>query len=159
MTDEASAMLRVAAFAFVVSFIYSFTSYEFVGTWGLIALCLGPGFAGLIMYFEARKHLGANESLRDAIWRFAGLPRMDPAERHELAATDLAVLPAPCLWPLIMTVGFAVTLTGLIFGLWLVLIGVIFVVWGVWGWMRAVGRETRAANALGDNPAQVPVAR
>ena len=148
MTDEASAMLRVAAFGFVCSFAYGFLTYEFFGMWSLITLCLGPGFAGLLMYFEARKHRETPESLRDAIWRFAGLPRMDPALRHELAAEDMMVIPTPSMWPFILSLGLAVAATGLVFGAWLLLIGGVIVVWGIWGWVSAAGREALAVRRL-----------
>jgi Cytochrome c oxidase subunit IV len=153
VTDESSALLRIAAFGFVVSFIYGFWSKEFLGTWGFIALSLGPGFAGLLIYFEARK-LDPNEARKlnpraarfDAFLRFAGLPRPDKVTEERLEADDLAVIPNPSIWPFMLSIGAAVMATGLIFGTWLVVLGAVVVVWGIWGWVTAANRETEAAR-------------
>jgi hypothetical protein len=149
-------MLRVAAFGFVCSFAYGFITYEFLGTWSLITLSLGPGFAGLIMWFEARKHHPTGESFRDATWRFAGLPRLDPVEDHDLAAEDMMVIPTASMWPFILSVGLGITLTGLIFGAWLLLLGGAFTIWGIWGWAAAASRETHAVNRAASSTRRAP---
>jgi Cytochrome c oxidase subunit IV len=151
VTDEAASLLRISAFAFVVSFVYGFLTKEFLGTWGFIALNLGPGFAGLLLYFEARKRMPDpdRETLGGAFWRFAGLPRMDPMRRQELAADDLAVIPSPSVWPFVLSIATAVMATGLVFGAWLLLLGGVLFVWGAWGWIAAANRETSALERRG----------
>src|SRR4051794_14858772 len=140
-------MLRVAAFGFVCSFVYGFVSYEFFGTWSLITLSLGPGFAGLIMWFEARKHHPTGESFRDEAWRFAAFPRQDPVEDHNLAADNMMVIPTASMWPFILSVGLGVTLTGLVFGAWLLLLGGTITIGGMGGGAAAAGREPHGVNA------------
>ena len=146
MTDEASSLLRIAAFGVVAAIAYGFLTQEYLGTWGLIALSLGPGYAGLLIYHESRRRAPETESLIHAFRRFAGLPEPDPKRDEELAADDLAVIPRPSIWPFMCSVGLAVLLTGLIFGAWLVLLGGAVVAWGLWGWISAVNRETEAAE-------------
>jgi hypothetical protein len=146
VTDEASSLLRIAAFGVVAAIAYGFLTQEYLGTWGLIALSLGPGYAGLLIYHESRRRMPETESLIHAFRRFAGLPEPDPKRDEELAADDLAVIPRPSMWPFMCSVGLAVMLTGLIFGGWLVLLGGAVVAWGLWGWISAVNRETEAAE-------------
>jgi cytochrome c oxidase subunit IV len=146
VTDEASSLLRIAAFGVVAAIAYGFLTQEYLGTWGLIALSLGPGYAGLLIYYESRRRAPETESLVHAFRRFAGLPEPDPKRDEELAADDLAVIPRPSIWPFMCSVGLAVLLTGLIFGSWLVLLGGAVVAWGLWGWISAVNRETAAAE-------------
>jgi hypothetical protein len=146
VTDEASSLLRIAAFGFVAAIAYGFLTQEYLGTWGLLALSLGPGYAGLLIYHESRRRAPETESLIHAFRRFAGLPEPDPKRDENLAADDLAVIPRPSIWPFMCSVGLAVLLTGLIFGAWLVLLGGAVVAWGLWGWISAVNRETAAAE-------------
>ena len=89
-------MLRIALFSLVAAFAYWVVAgEEYLGTLGLLCLGLGPGFAGLVMYSEARKELGTTESRRDLLRRFAALPRPDPPRPHHLAADHLPGIPRP----------------------------------------------------------------
>ena len=142
MTDEAGILLRVSVFGFVVGIIYWYLSYEPLGTVGLLLLGAGPGFAGLVLLQE-RRHQGARQSRADALRRFAGLPPADPPGRPDLEADDLGVLPLPSIWPLGAALGVAILLTGLIYGLWLVVLGGVVAAYSVWGWLSAVNRENR----------------
>jgi hypothetical protein len=143
MTDEAGILLRVSLFGFVTGTIYWFVSYEPLGTVALLLLGAGPGFAGLILVLEHRQRGGASESRADALRRFAGIPRRDPPGPHDLAADDLGVLPLPSIWPLACSLGVAIMLTGLIFGLWLVVLGLGVTAYSAWGWLAAANRENR----------------
>jgi Cytochrome c oxidase subunit IV len=146
VTDEASSLLRIAAFGLVAAIAYGFLTQEYLGTCGLLALSLGPGYAGLLIYHESRRRAPETESIIHAFRRFAGLPEPDPKRDEDLAADDLAVIPRPSIWPFMCSVGLAVVLTGLIFGGWLVLLGGTVVAWGLWGWISAVNQETEAAE-------------
>jgi hypothetical protein len=159
MTDPAFSLLRIAAFGLPAAVAYGWLTREWLGTWGMLALALGPGYAGLLMYTEVvRRHEYEPEPLRDAFVRFAGLPRPDPKVDEPLEAEDLAVIPSPSIWPFMLSLGLAVLLTGLIFGAWLVVLGGIVTAWALWGWITAVNRETtaaeraRAAGAAGSAP-------
>jgi hypothetical protein len=143
VTDEAAILLRVSVFGFVSGAVYWFLSYEPLGTVALLLLGAGPGFAGLILVQEHRHQGGARESRADTIRRFAGIPPYDPPGPDELEDDDVGVLPLPSIWPLGASLGLAILLTGLIYGLWLVVLGGAVAAYSAWGWLAAINRETR----------------
>ena len=143
MTDEAGVLLRVSIFGFVIGIVYWFLTYEWLGTVCLLTLGAGPGVAGLILIQEQRARGGAGEPRADALRRLAGIPPQDPPGPKDLAAEDLGVLPLPTIWPLAAALGFTVTFTGLIYGLWLVILGLGLLAYATWGWLAAVNRENR----------------
>ena len=69
MTDEASSLLRISAFGVVAALVYGIWTREYLGTWGLIALSLGPGYAGLLIYHESRRRAPETESMREPLHR------------------------------------------------------------------------------------------
>ena len=144
MTDEAAMMLRVSGFGFAAGIIYWFLSdFEALGTIALLLLGAGPGFVGLILLLEQRARGGTGESRADSMRRLAGLPPQDPPGPRDLEAEDLGVLPLPTVWPLAASLGVAILLTGLIYGLWLVILGLGLIVYAAWGWLAVVNRENR----------------
>ena len=156
MTDEAGILLRVSIFGFVAGIVYWFLSYEWLGTVALLLLGAGPGFAGLILVLEQRQRGGTGESRAVAMRRFAGIPPQDPPGPRDLAAEDLGVLPLPTIWPLAASMGVAVLFTGLIYGLWLVILGLGLIVYAAWGWLAAVNRENRYGRIQADTEAPSP---
>jgi Na+-transporting methylmalonyl-CoA/oxaloacetate decarboxylase gamma subunit len=88
--------------------------------------------------------------------RFAGIPPQDPPGPKDLAAEDLGVLPLPTIWPLAASMGVAVLFTGLIYGLWLVILGLGLLVYATWGWLAAVNRENRYGRLQADTEAPSP---
>jgi hypothetical protein len=143
MTDEAAIMLRVSLFGFVSGIVYWFVSYEPLGTVALLLLGAGPGFAGLVLVQERRQQGGPAESRGDALRRLAGIPPLDPPGPTDKRDDDLGVLPLPTIWPFASSLGLAVMLTGLIYGLWLIVLGGGIAAYGVWGWLAAINRENR----------------
>jgi hypothetical protein len=156
MTDEAGILLRVSIFGFVAAVIYWFVSYEAFGTVALLLLGAGPGFAGLVLIQEQRQRGGTGESRANALRRLAGIPPQDPAERKDLEAEDLGVLPLPTIWPLAASLGVAVLFTGLIYGLWLVILGIGLLIYAAWGWLAAVNRENRYGRIQASTRAPSP---
>ena len=156
MTDEAGILLRVSIFGFVAGVIYWFLSYEWLGTVALLLLGVGPGFAGLILVLEQRQRGGTRESRADGMRRLAGIPPQDPPGTKDLAAEDLGVLPLPTIWPLAASLGVAVLFTGLIYGLWLVILGLGLLLYAAWGWLAAVNRENRYGRILAGTEAPSP---
>jgi len=157
MTDEAAMMLRVSGFGFAAGIIYWFLSdFEALGTIALLLLGAGPGFVGLILLLEQRARGGTGESRADSMRRLAGLPPQDPPGPRDLAAEDLGVLPLPTVWPLAASLGVAILLTGLIYGLWLVILGLGLLVYAAWGWLAAVNRENRYGRLGADTEAPSP---
>jgi Cytochrome c oxidase subunit IV len=158
MTDEAGILIRVSIFGFVAAVIYWFLSYEAFGTVALLLLGAGPGFAGLVLIQEQRQRGGTGESRAAALRRLAGIPPQDPADRRDLEAEDLGVLPLPTIWPLAASLGVAILFTGLIYGLWLVILGLGLLGYAAWGWLAAVNRENRYGRIQAATPPPSPQA-
>jgi hypothetical protein len=157
MTDEAGILLRVAIFGVVAGAIYWFVSdFEPLGTVALLLLGAGPGFAGLILILEQRQRGGTGEPRADALRRLAGIPPQDPPGPRDLEAEDLGVLPLPTIWPLAASLGVAVLFTGLIYGLWLVILGLGLLLYAAWGWLAAVNRENRYGRLQATTEAPSP---
>jgi hypothetical protein len=145
MTDEAALMLRIGLFGLVAAVVYWLVSYEWLGTVALLTLGVGPGFAGLVMVAMHRG--GRTQGLGGLVRRLAGAPKRG-VDEEPLAPEHVVVIPSPTIWPFVISLGFAIALTGLVFGLWLVLMGGILVVAGMWGWLSSVYREYQATRAL-----------
>ena len=156
MTDEAAMMLRVSAFGFVSGIVYWFLSYEPLGTVALLLLGAGPGFAGLILVQERRRQGGPSESRADELRRFAGIPPGDPPGPADKRDDDLGVLPLPTIWPFATSLGLAIMLTGLIYGLWLIVLGGGIAAYGTWGWLAAINRENRYGRIQAEPPPANP---
>jgi hypothetical protein len=156
MTDEAGILLRVSIFGFVAGIVYWFLSYEWLGTVALLLLGAGPGFAGLILIQEQRQRGGTSESRAEAMRRLAGIPPQDPPGPKDLEAEDLGVLPLPTIWPFATSLGLAIMLTGLIYGLWLIVLGGGIVAYGTWGWLAAINRENRYGRIQAEQPPANP---
>jgi hypothetical protein len=154
MTDEAAMLLRVSLFGFASGIVYWFVSYEPLGTVALLLLGAGPGFAGLILIQAHRRQGGPGESRGDSLRRLAGLPPGDPPGPADKRDDDLGVLPLPTIWPFAASLGVAILLTGLIYGLWLIVLGGGVAAYATWGWLAAVNRENRYGRIQAEhNPA------
>jgi len=156
MTDEAAIMLRVSLFGFVSGIVYWFVSYEPLGTVALLLLGAGPGFAGLILVQERRRQGGGTESRGDTLRRLAGIPPLDPPGPEDKRDDDLGVLPLPTIWPFATSLGLAIMLTGLIYGLWLLVLGGGIAAYGTWGWLAAINRENRYGRIQAEPPPTDP---
>ncbi|MFL5882274.1 MAG: cytochrome c oxidase subunit 4 [Actinomycetota bacterium] len=156
MTDEAGILLRVSIFGLVAAVIYWFLSYEAFGTVALLLLGAGPGFAGLVLIQEQRQRGGTGETRANALRRLAGIPPQDPPGPEDLEAEDLGVLPLPTVWPLAAALGFTILFTGLIYGLWLVILGLGLLGYAAWGWLAAVNRENRYGRVQASTRAPSP---
>jgi ribose/xylose/arabinose/galactoside ABC-type transport system permease subunit len=155
MTDEAALLLRVSVFGLVAGVVYWYLSYEALGTVTLLLLGAGTAFAGIYLVLVHRRSQGAETEPIDAVVRrFAGAPPADPAGPRTLEDEDLAVIPLPSIWPFAASLGVAIALSGLIFGLWLVLLGLGVAVYSGWGWIAAIARETRYGRDLPPDDAE-----
>jgi Cytochrome c oxidase subunit IV len=145
VSDEAALLLRVSIFGLVAGTVYWFLSYEALGTVTLLLLGAGPGFAGIYFILQHRRLAGAEgaESWGEILRRLAGSPPPDRPGPKTLEADQLAVIPLPSLWPFAGSLGIAIALSGVVFGLWLVLLGLGVALYSGWGWIAAVSRETR----------------
>lgn len=143
MSDDAALLLRVSVFGLVAGAVYWFLSYEALGTVALLLLGAGPGFAGLFIMRHRGAPGGGRGSLPETLRRFAGSPPADPPGPKSLESQDLAVLPLASIWPFASSLGVAVALSGAIFGLWLVILGLGVALYSGWGWIAAIMRENR----------------
>jgi hypothetical protein len=154
MSDDAALLLRVGVFGLVAGAVYWFLSYEPLGTVALLLLGVGPGFAGLFIV-QHNRSAGYRQDRHDMIRRFAGMPHGDPPGPKSLEGGDIAVLPMPSLWPFTASLGVTVAGSGLIFGLWLVILGLAVALYSGWGWVAAIMHETRYGHIHPtDEPAQ-----
>jgi Cytochrome c oxidase subunit IV len=143
MSDEAAILLRVSVFGFVAGIAYWLITYEWFGVLGLLVLGAGPGFAALWLILQERRAPGEKEDFQRAVRRFVGIPPPDPDQPSDYAADRLAILPLPSIWPPVLSLGVAMFTSGLIYGLWLLLVGGALIGVGLWGWATAVNRENR----------------
>jgi hypothetical protein len=142
VTDDAALLLRVSVFGLAAGTIYWFLSYEPLGTVALLLLGVGPGFAGLFIVQHHRSR-GHKQDRRELLRRFAGMPEGDPPGPRTLEGQDIAVIPLASIWPFTSSLGLTVALSGLIFGLWLVILGLAIALYSGWGWIAAIMHETR----------------
>ncbi|WP_367319182.1 cytochrome c oxidase subunit 4 [Streptomyces sp. HUAS ZL42] len=123
-----------------VAFFFGGTAV-FYGVWshgdpaGTTALIIAFGMAALVCFFCAMHY------------RRKGLRPQDRADADVAdAAGPLEFFPPESHWPVITAAGFAVTATGVVYGLWLFLIGFGVLGAGVFGMVfqyanRGAGRE------------------
>jgi hypothetical protein len=149
MTDEAAVWLRIFAFGVVTSAIYWFASYEPAGTVALLAFGLGPGVAGLYLYLHQRP-TAPKESWLARAQRFAGVAKDRAHGPAELESDDLGVVPSPSIWPFLLSLGLTVAVTGLAFGLWLLVLGSALLAVSVVGWLATINQETRRGHLRDD---------
>ncbi|MGV9422711.1 aa3-type cytochrome oxidase subunit IV [Streptomyces sp. NPDC003656] len=109
MKAEAVLFGGVALFFAGAAALYGVWSADPTGTAALVVACL---MAGLIGFFCAVQY------------RRRG-PRAQDRTKAEVADTvgPVAFFPPASLWPIVTGFGFALTATGVVFGLWLFLIG------------------------------------
>jgi hypothetical protein len=150
MTDEAAVWLRIFAFGLVTSAIYWFASYEPAGTVALLVFGLGPGVAGLYLYLHQRATT-PKESWPARVQRFAGVAKDRAQGPADLESDDLAVVPSPSIWPFLLSLGVTIAVTGLAFGLWLLLLGSAILALSAVGWLATINQETRYGR-LRDHP-------
>lgn len=110
-----------AAFFFVVAVVYWAVSYEPAGTlmfvlWGVALL-----FGSLYLRAGARKAVAGDD------------PNLQP---DEAAGELIGVFRAGSAWPVVLAAGLTVTLAGLVYGLWLVVPGVLVTIAALLGLMR-----------------------
>ncbi|MEV0182232.1 cytochrome c oxidase subunit 4 [Streptomyces sp. NPDC050625] len=119
MKVEALLFGGVALFFAGVAALYGAWSHESAGT---AALIVAGGMAAVIAFFCAVQYLRKGRRPQD---------RTD-AEVAD-GAGPLEFFPAESVWPLVTAFGFALAATGVVFGLWLFLIGFVVLARGVLG--------------------------
>jgi hypothetical protein len=108
-------------FYFVVGAIYFVVSREPVGT---TALVLTGGLAVLIAFYLlfTQNRLGYQ-------------PEDNSQGEQNEAPSDYGFYSPHSWWPLIVAVATGITFLGLIFAVWILLLGLGLVIFSVWGWL------------------------
>ncbi|MGW7819962.1 aa3-type cytochrome oxidase subunit IV [Streptomyces puniciscabiei] len=119
MKTEALLFGGVAAFFGGSAALYGMWSGEEAGTVALVVAC---GMAGLVAFFCLIQYRRRGSRAQDR----TGAEVAD-------AAGPVAFFPDESLFPIVTALGFALTATGVVFGLWLFLIGVGVLARGVFG--------------------------
>jgi hypothetical protein len=114
--------MGAAAFSGLVGAIYWFVSYEPAGTFMLLTMMIGLGFAaGYLALLRRRASLVSDR------------PRIEPASPQ---GEPVGVFASRSPWPAVLGFGCAVGLTGLIYGWWLGALGAACVTAALVGLMR-----------------------
>jgi Cytochrome c oxidase subunit IV len=133
MRAEAFFYLGIMVVFAAIGVVYWFVSYEDAGTVMLAGTALMGVFAGGYLYLQSRRYPPRLEDRPDAT----------VAE----GAGDIDMFPSGTYWPLALAFGAAMTASGFIFGIWLVLGGLVFFVGGMIGWIAesrtGIERDTR----------------
>ena len=136
----------IAAFLFAVTAVYWLLSYDPTGT---ACLALAGGLAlivGYYLWFTSRRMEARPED-------------RDDAEITE-GAGEVGFFSPHSWWPIALAAAFTVTLLGVLFGLWLFLIGLIAVITAAMGLLfeyyvginRSQGQTLQALEAMGESP-------
>ena len=143
MVEEMRFFLRIGLFAFLISAIYWFVSYDVVGT----ILLAGVGVGVMLFMFPiarmARVRRSEQVPREGSIVRRAvsGADRIIGFnEHHDLAdagALEVAEQPLPpsSIWPLVGSVAALLTALGLLFGGWFWMPGLALGAGAAWGWL------------------------
>ena len=121
MKIEGWLFTSAAVFYAVVAVIYNFMSGDVIGT---TVLALNAGLAIIIGFYvlATGKRIGARPE-----------DRLD-ADITE-ADSDYGFFSPHSWWPLPVAAGAALTFTGLVFAVWISVLGVTLLVWAVFGWL------------------------
>lgn len=126
MSTTARVLLAAAAFIFVVDAVYWFVTYEPAGTFLLGVMVLGLLFAaGYIATASRSAVLSADR------------PDLRP---EDAAGERVGVFSAASPWPLVLAGGLLVTLVGLVYGVWLLVPGIVITIAALLGLMRENSR-------------------
>jgi hypothetical protein len=79
-----------------------------------------------------------------------GSPRTVPKGPSNLESDDLGVVPSPSIWPFLLSLGLTIAVTGLAFGLWLLLLGSAILAVSVVSWLAIINQETRRGRPRDD---------
>lgn len=131
MIEERRFFLRVSLYTGGAAGVYWLVSGEKAGTVLLVAVTAGCLF--LITTLGSASSGGprpGDRGLRNVL----GFDEPEEMEGHALEVEE-APVPGASPWPLILSLGLTLTGLGLLYGLWLLLPGLVVSAWGGLGWM------------------------
>jgi hypothetical protein len=141
--EEVRFLGRLAAYGLLIGVIYWFVAYEVAGTVLLLAFGGAAGFATLLLLLDVRRRRHGPLPRRPLDWLALTADEEDPPFGDEPAT-----LPAGSGAPLEFGFGLAVAALGLVFGAWLVALGLVPIVVGAATWIRAAMAEHRASTRI-----------
>jgi len=111
MRTEVKFFTFSALFSLAVAGVYWFLSYEDAGSTLLLFMFLAPFFVGAFLAYRG--------------WRMR-LAENDPNASHPAeAGAPVGRFSTGSIWPFLMGLGVAVVLEGFIFGIWLLMVGMV----------------------------------
>jgi hypothetical protein len=137
--EEVRFVGRLAAYGLLIGVVYWFVAYEVAGTVLLIAFGLATGFATVVFALDARRKRHGPLPRRPLEWL-----ALSTDEEAPPFADDPGAIPLGSSAPLEFGFGAAVASLGLVFGAWLVALGMVPLVIGAAGWLRDAMAEYRA---------------
>ena len=144
MPEEVRFLARLAAYGLLVGVVYWFVSYEVAGTILLLAFAIGTGFATVMLLLDVRR-TGRGGGLRRRPVDWVALTQ---AGDEPPFGDEPSGVPVGSVAPLEIGLGLAIAALGLVFGPWLVPLGLVPIVVGASVWIRETMGEHRIARAL-----------
>lgn len=136
LPEEVWFFLRIAAYAFFIGTLYWVLTYEPAGTMLLFGFGFAAGFAMLILGISQR-----NERRNEEDARASGEQALEPDGPF---GDESGRIPSPSIAPFGVAAGAALIGLGLIFGLWFLMLGLIFFILAGAEWLIAAQRELDA---------------
>ncbi len=138
----------VGVFGLVLAAIYWFLSYELAGTVMLVGFGAGGLViaAALVVGRDSRPPDPADAGPLDLSDVLRGSPADEVPFEDESGRQ-----PAEGLAPLALGLGISMSLTAVVFGPWLIVAGVVPLVWGALTWLRSAGHELGALARAEDD--------
>ena len=151
MPEEVRFFARLAGYGVLIAVVYWFVSYEVAGTVLLVAFGIATGFATLILLRDVRRRRRSDvrRPLRD--W----IALTDTAD-DEPFLDEPAGVPRGSIAPLEFGFGAAVAALGLVFGTWLVALGLVPIVIGASVWIREAMTEHRGVRLADADETAIP---
>jgi hypothetical protein len=142
MPEEVRFVARLGIYGVAIAVIYWFISYEVAGSILLLAFGLATAFAAAYLLLDVRR-TGRGAALGGRPWQWLGLA---PTEDEAPFGDETGRLPGQSIAPLEFGFGAAVAGLGLVFGPWLVALGLVPMVVGGTVWLREAMAEHHALD-------------
>jgi hypothetical protein len=139
--EEVRFLARLAGYGLLIGVVYWFVAYEVAGTVLLIAFGLATGFATVVLLLDARRKRHGPLPRRPLDWL-----ALTADEGAPPFADEPGTVPGASSAPLEFGFGLAVAALGLVFGAWLVALGMVPLVIGAASWLRAAMAEHQATT-------------
>ncbi len=162
LPEEVWFFLRISAYAIFIGLVYWFLTYESAGTVLLLGFGIAAGFGTLILGAGARGRSARTGGRSESAVADAASPDQVPGAGPADLAPDgpfgdeRGRLPGASIAPFVLAVGAAFGGLGLVFGPWLLLVGLAIGITAALDWGRSVSAEYRAVagdSAAGAAPA------